>query len=338
MSQLGILQEFDALPRPAGDGERFAVRPIGQHACQIGKSTAGEPALLIGVLVAPPRDRPAPIVLEHVRVLHDVDCRVSGPGGTEQTERFTVVLCTDSDRPMQEYFLLTVSAVVLTLGSVPSRQDVVDAISTLTDLFRSMTQAPRRSIQGLWAELFVLAQAPDLVTLIPCWHSLPESRYDFSAGVQRVEVKSAAGRVRSHHFSLDQLRPPVGTRVLVASVFVEGASGGTSSMELFEEVRAQAAGDTTLLLHLDRVLRLSLGSAWRQGVEERFDRQLAATSLRFFETQTIPAIDAPVPPEVSDIHFRVDLSNLQPADLSAVADEGGMFRTIVRPPRRHGTG
>jgi hypothetical protein len=144
-----------------------------------------------------------------------------------------------------------------------------------------------------------------------------------------VEVKSAAGRIRSHHFSLDQVRPPPGTRVLVASLFVESAAGGTSVIELFEEIRADASGDTALLLHMDRVLRLSLGSAWRQGVEERFDRQLAAGSLRFFDARGVPAIDAPIPSEVSDIHFRADLTNLQPIDLAATAAERGMFEAIL---------
>lgn len=315
-------------------GERFAVRQVGQHACQIGKSGRGEPSLLIGVQTAPPRDRPAPIVLEHVRVQHDVDCLVQRPDGTEQTERFTVILCTDSDRMMQEYFLRSVSAVVLALDHVPSRADVVQAINTLVELFRSMNQPPRRSVQGLWGELFVLAQAPDPASVIPFWHSLPEDRYDFTAGVQRVEVKSASGSVRSHHFSLDQVRPPPGPRVLIASLFVVGAAGGPSVMELSEEIRARAAGNASLLLHLDRVLRLSLGNAWRQGMEERFDRQLAASSLRFFHAGDVPAIDAAVPQEVTEVHFRSDLSNVSAIDLATAAAEGGLFQAMIRLPRR----
>jgi hypothetical protein len=335
MSEVGIVQQFDELHRPeTGEGERFTVRQIGQHSCQIGKSGAGEPALLIGVAPSPPRDRPAPIILEHVHVQHDVDCRVHHPDGTDEIERFTVILCTDSDRLMQEYFLRSVSAVVLALNNVPSRADVIDAINTLVELFRSMTQLPRKSVQGLWAELFVIAQAPDPITLIPYWHSLPEDRYDLTAGVQRVEVKSAAGRARTHHFSLDQVRPPAGARVFVASLFVEGTAGGTSVIDLFEEIRAQAAGDTIALLHLDKVLRLSLGTAWRQGMEERFDRQLAAASLRFFDAHTIPAIDSPLPPEVSDLHFRVDLTNLPAADVAAAIGQGGMFEALMRDPSR----
>jgi hypothetical protein len=330
-----ILEQFDQLLQPqAGSGERFAVRQIGQYSCHIGKSTAGYPALLIAVQPPPARDRPAPIVLEHVRVQYDVACSVYRPDGTEETSRFTLILCTDSDRLMQEYFLRTVSSVVLALNNAPSQGEVVQAINTLVELFRTLTQAPRKSVQGLWAELLVIAEAPDPAALIQYWHSLPEDRYDLTAGTQRVEVKSTTGRVRLHHFSLDQVRPPPGTRVLVASLFVESAAGGTSVLELFEEIRARAADDTTSLLHLDRVLRLSLGNAWRQGLQERFDRQLAVGSLRFFETQAIPAIDVPLPPEVSDIHFRVDLSNIQSANLATFAAEGGMFEAIIHPPRQ----
>jgi hypothetical protein len=336
MSEQGsIVAVFDALPRPnAGDGQRFAVTQVGQLThCLIGKTTGGDPALLIGVLPAPPRDRPAPIVLEHVRVQHDVNCQVHRTDGTEQTARFTVILCTDSDRMMQEYFLRSVSAVVLALGNGPTRADVVGAINTLVELFRSMGQVPRKSVQGLWAELFVLARASDPGAVIQYWHSLPEDRYDFTAGVQRVEVKSSSSRNRSHHFSLEQVRPPSGTRVLVGSMFVEGAAGGTSVMELFEEVRAAAAQDVSSLLHLDRILHLSLGSSWRQGVEERFDRQLAAVSLRFFDTNDIPAIDTPIPLEVSDLHFRVDLTNVPPVEITLAIAEGGLFQAILRASR-----
>jgi len=330
MSALGIVQAFDALPQPqAGEGQRFAVRPIGQHACQIGKSTAGEPALLIDVQPVPARDRPAPIVLERVRVQHDVDCRVHRPDGTEQTERFTLILCTDSDRLMQEYFLRTVSSVVLALDHVPSRADVVQAITTLVELFRSVTQAPRKSIQGLWAELFVIAQASDLSSVVPYWHSSPTDRFDFAAGVQRVEVKSAVGRVRSHHFSLEQTRPPAGTRVLIASLFVESASGGTSVLDLFEEIRVCVAGNSTALLHLERVFHLSLGNAWRQALDERFDRQLAAISLRFFDAQDVPAIEGPVPPEISEVRFRADLTCCPNAPAAAIAAHGGLFQALV---------
>lgn len=326
-----VVEQFDALPRPhAGDGERFAVRQIGQHSCQIGKGTTGEPALLIAVQPAPPRDRPAPIVLEHVRVQHDVDCLVHRPDGSEQTDRFTLILCTDSDRMMQEYFLRSVSSVVLALDNLPSRADVVQAINTLVELFRSMTTPPRKSVQGLWAELFVLADAPDPAAALAAWHSRPEDRFDFATGAQRVEVKSATGRVRMHHFSLEQVRPPAGVRVIIASLFVEASAGGTSVMEMAEEIRADVAGDPTLLLHLDRVLRLSLGSAWRQGMEERFDRELAASSLRFLEARNIPAIDAAIPQEVSEIRFRANLTAVDAADRAAVVAEGGLFQAMLK--------
>jgi hypothetical protein len=64
-------------------------------------------------------------------------------------------------------------------------------------------------------------------------------------------------------------------------------------------------------------------------VEERFDRQLAASSLCFYEAADVPAIDVPIPREISEIRFRADLSDTDEADTSRLASEGGLFRGIL---------
>ena len=116
--------------------------------------------------------------------------------------------------------------------------------------------------------------------MISAWHQTPEDRYDFSASNQRIEVKSAAGRIRQHHFGLQQLHPPRGTNLLVASTFVESAGGGVSIAELADQVRSQIAGDPGLILLLDRIVGLTLGDNWRQASQFRFDKELAEQSLR----------------------------------------------------------
>jgi hypothetical protein len=70
----------------------------------------------------------------------------------------------------------------------------------------------------------------------------PGEAYDFSASSQRLEVKSAAGEERNHYFTLEQLHPPASTRVLIASLFVQGAGGGQSLAELLDRVRSRVAG------------------------------------------------------------------------------------------------
>jgi hypothetical protein len=175
-------------------------------------------------------------------------------------------------------------------------------------------------------------QAREPVMLAQSWHTSPDERYDFGAGDQRIEVKSASHRRRVHDFALEQIRPPAGVRVVVASIFVESSVAGMSLRELSENVRERIAGDLELALRFDRVLGVSLGNAWRQASDSRFDLALAEESLRFFAAEKIPSVMLPIPPEVTDIRFRSDVSQARCLEPSALAGEGGIFRAIVGDP------
>lgn len=284
--------------------------------------------LLVAVKPDVSHIRPAPIVLEHLMVQHDVECQLQQPDGTARIGRFSVIRCLGADRALHEYFIRAVTPVVLNIQFSSSQAEVAQAISSLAELFRLLTMPPRKTIQGLWAELFIIVQSSDPAQLIRSWHAVPEDRYDFCAGAQRIEVKSAMGRLRCHHFSLEQLRPPLGTTVLVASLFVEHAAGGDTVFDLVEQLRPRILESPQLLARVDQVVGATLGSGWRQASEFRFDRQLTEDSLRFFEASTIPCINSQLPPEVTEVRFRSDLSRTPAADLAARALEGGLFRAI----------
>ena len=145
---------------------------------------------------------------------------------------------------------------------------------------------------------------------------------------QRIEVKSAMGRVRCHNFSLEQLRPPLGTTILVASLFVERAAGGDTVFDLVERLRLRVLEYHNSLCDVDQVVGATLGSGWRQASEFRFDSELAEDTLRFFEAAVIPCINLRPPPEVTEVHFKSDLSRTPAADLAVRALEGGLFRAI----------
>lgn len=330
-SDLTVL--FDALPSPSiavGSGARFATLPISDHEFhRVGKDAQGAPLLLIAVADTAGRARPAPIVLEHLTVQHDMPCRVLRPDGTVEERRFTVVRCTGTDSTLRTYFLRLTSTIVAALGTAPSRADVAGAIERLAELFRALAEPPRKTMRGLWAELLVIAQGRDPAALIGAWHTTLEDRYDFSLGSQRIEVKSTTGRARQHHFSLEQLIPPAGTDLLVASLFVEQAGAGISVAELAGEIRARVANDPQAVLHVDRIVALTLGEGWRRAGEERFDRELAESSLAFFEPAVIPAVGVQLPRGVSEVRFKSDLIGCPTADLAYHRAAGKLFRAAL---------
>jgi len=330
---LDLIPLFNSLKTPVApttDTSRFSAHRIPEYENhRLAKDVLGAPCLLISVADKTSDGKSVPILLEHLSVQHDVDCRITTPDGTTEQGRFTVVQCVGADSSLHAQFLRVLSPVVVMLGSAPSRAQVSNLIGTLAELFRAMTQPARKSVQGLWAELFLIARARDPHTLVSSWHVTPEDRYDFSAGSQRVEVKSASGRVRQHYFSLEQLHPPTGTHLLVASLFVERAGGGTSLEDLLVRVRSHVSDKPSLVLHVDRITHLTLGNTWHRALAERFDFELAKDSLAFFEVQNIPRLPAHSPPGVSEVKFRSDFS-LQPClGSSQLRDLTGLFQAAM---------
>jgi hypothetical protein len=296
---------------------------------RLGKDSSGTPALLVSL----PNQTEAvlpPVQLEHIAVQHGVRCRLWRDGGEPEAATVTLVRCCGADEVLRDYFLSVVEGVLPLLGAAPTEARVREVVGALIELFRALELPPRKALQGLWAELFVIAQATDAKALVQGWHVSPEEPYDFVAGVQRLEVKSTSGDERCHHFALDQLQPPAGTTTVIASVFVDAAGGGVSLGELVDRARMRVATEPELTIRLDQAVASSLGQNWRRGLGERFDLERAQESLAFFDTSGIPSIHpGHVPPGVSDVRFCARLVDAQPLVDAVMRERGGLFQAVL---------
>jgi hypothetical protein len=258
-------------------------------------------------------------MLEHLAVQHDIECRVEEPSGAVHTARYSMVQLKSSDRHLTNLFLRVLGPFLLAVGAQPSRRVVTEALQGLVDLFRALERPPRKSVQGLWAELLLIAGAPDPVALVEAWHATTTDRFDFSAGVERIEVKSASGSVRAHHFSHEQLRPPAPARGVVWSVLLKRAATGCTLRSLSEEVRGRVAAHPNLVGKIDRVLVELLGAALPASLETVYDRETATASIRIFDVRDLPAIEAAIPDRISELSYVVDLTDI-PASTDLVGD------------------
>ena len=329
---LNLIELFQALDtaRTTGSEDRFSAIPIpgyGQH--RLGKDAQGHPLLLISVLEDRSQREPDPIFLEHLTVEYNLGCRVSRPDGTSEEELFTVVRCINADTTLQTYFLKVAASIIISLKDQSTHSDVAHAVNQLIELFRAMAKPPRKSVQGLWAELFLISQARQPAILVDAWHTDPRERYDFAMDEQRIEVKSFSGQIRQHHFSFEQLHPPEGVKVLVASVHVESSQAGESIDDLRQKIRDRLEGNLDALLHIDTTIALTLGDGWHRASEERFDQGLAAESLAFYEASAIPSVDPNLPTSVSDVRFRSNLTEVAPAEVARYLS-GRMFNAAFR--------
>lgn len=242
---------------------------------------------------------------------------------------FTVLRCLSDDEAIQGHFLTVGGPFLACLGEHPAPTQVSRFLETLVALFRALSEPPRKSVQGLWAELYLITRARDSRALVKAWHASPDERYDFSGGSQRIEVKCAVGRGRVHHFSLEQLTPPDMTVVLIASLCTERSGGGTSLRELLAKARAQLSGDPALLLRLESVVGGTLGESLSRALDESYDLEMATQSLGFYEVDAVPRPPGPLPREVREVRFTADLTHIEAVDLALFTGAGGLFQAAA---------
>jgi hypothetical protein len=165
--------------------------------------------------------------------------------------------------------------------------------------------------------------------MLSAWRPKDSSRFDFSTGDIRLDVKTASGRARAHTFSHDQCNPPPGTVAFVASLFVERSASGLSLQELVRGIEALAGNDSDLVMKLHEIVAETLGNALQEALNTQFDAKLAASSLHFFDLRAIPAIRGDPPPAVSDIHFRSDLSGMPIISTEVLAEREPTLRDFL---------
>jgi Putative PD-(D/E)XK family member, (DUF4420) len=301
------------------------ARPIPNSSHKLARSIDGAANVLLRVEGSA---WPAPIVLENLSVRYNLRCEIVSRPGDVSIERFTVISCVPGDQLLTDYFL-RVSAIVLdAIGDRPTVSEVRDVVDRLVELLRSLALPPTRTIFGLWAELYVISRSKDVRRMASAWHHTPGDLYDFAVGNQRLEVKATGSGIRRHHFSLEQLLPPKGVILLVASVIVERSSGGVSVMDLIDSVRSHLASSPRLALDVERIAATTLGSDWRTGHLDQFDPHIADSSLRFLAAEAIPKVSPGIPPEVSEVHFVVDLASVP--EYPAAGMIGELFGAIER--------
>jgi hypothetical protein len=314
---------FERLTPPPDNGQlTFSAVPLPrQEYHKLAKDAAGAPCLLLCVRDTAPR--PAPIRLEHLSVEHNAHCTIHTTEG-ETEGHFTILRCHDAPAPLHDLFLRFAAPLLHDLPEHPTPADIHHVVSALVELFRAAATPGTKTVRGLWAELFLIAQADNPGVLVQAWHATPEDRYDFANGPKRIEVKSAGTRVRQHHFSLEQLTPPPGTRVVIASVFTERSAGGASIADLLDRITSMV-DSAALQAQAQRITYLALGNTWREAMTTRFDTELATASLRFVDAAAVPSITAPLPPGVTLLRFCSDLTAAPALSIDDLQGAGGLL-------------
>ena len=324
-----LLDLYRLLACVSGSGDSYVARVIGgRRSYRIAKDSDGNPALLIASSASSDAMAVHPVELRNVSFRPRCTCKVRLEGASESEETLAVLKCTTDDLMLREYFLRSASGIVAGLPDTPDETDVARAVGRLVELFRALEAPPRTSLQGVWCELFLIAQATRIRQAAAAWHADPGALHDFVAGGQHVEVKASVGPHRIHHFRLEQVLPKRGTEVVVASFVLEETGRGVSLTGLWDEVSSREELTASLRERLSKILALSLGRDWRKARRIAFDPDVAATNMRLYDASVIPAVDPKLPAQVTEVRFKSELTDVVVLARLEVARRGGLYEAV----------
>lgn len=295
---------------------------------KVGVNTEGYPVILIPVNCEQRNSSIKNFRLKYIQLSNSIKCRVK-EGDKLEIQNYTLITFISDDRQLQEYFLDASEPLLSSLGSKPSNELITNSLAHFIEIFRSLIDTPTNTVHGLWSELFLIESAAQPKTLLNYWHSTPEEKFDFNAGIELIEVKSNSNFERIHIFSSDQLNPPDGTQALIASIFIRQHSEGRNIKQLIESI-SQRVQDVLLLDKLNSIVFKTLGSSLEQSIQIKFDYNIARDSLRFYRHQDIVKIEKMnIPTEISEVRYKSDLTNIKSVDLLTLTSNGGLFRSVI---------
>jgi len=314
---------FTALPGPSAPG-RYTVQP-GAGRFRVGRSYDNHPAILVEF--SQPQTTSLPRRLANLTYTPPTMVDLAGIDGTHHQAYLAVLDCHTDDENLGTYFFRIANAIFVNDPRASTEQGFEGALDALVTLFRSLQRPGLRTVEGLWTELAVIQWADDPVSAMSSWHSSPRALHDFAAGSYRLEAKASLKGLREHTFVLDQLATLGGGATLVLSVLLEEIETGASVFDLVEAIGARVGADSAA--RLQTIVADSLGNRWRDAREIKFSLEGARESLRIFDADSVPTIPQPIPPEVKDVRFTVDLSGVPHLELRDARARGDLFVQIL---------
>lgn len=326
---MSFVETFYTLAPPdAANRNLFNVAPVKEYPfVKVAISNENFPAILISLPTSGISFLQKNIRLKYLELTYNVDCKVSEDDKVSFA-LYTVIVFKSSQISLQQYFLNIAELLIRSLSSNPTQAEVAEAFKAFVEIFRSLSDVPTKTVQGLWSELLIIATSKLPATLLNYWHCMPEEKFDFNADIEKLEVKSSSILERIHTFASEQLNPPSDKQVVIASVLVQQAGNGRSIADLAASIQHRV-GDHDLMQKMFAVISATLGSTLEQSIKIKFDYSLAKSSLRFYRHQDIHKIEKVyVPTKVSEVRYKSDLTELDSIIPSSIITSGLLFAAL----------
>jgi hypothetical protein len=308
---MSIAEQFETLSKPKNEdfGLIHAVQIKNYMFAKIGINSIGEPIILLDNSKQPSFIRN--FRLKFIELKTNVSCTIKDADLKRHTS-LSLIVFRSTDKSLSKYFFSIAETFVESLHNCNSKEQLLNAYENLIEIFRSLNESPVSTVQGLWAELFIICEStrPNLIAAF--WHGSPTNKFDFEVDNDKLEIKSSRSMTRVHTFSADQLNADSSFNILIGSLFVIEKQNGKSVDDLIDELKLKL-NHPNLFLKINLIAAKTLGAGLRSTGKMGFDESFAKQSLRFFDRKAVDRIEKEsIPSGISDVHFKCDLNNIRP--------------------------
>ena len=283
------------------------AQPLSKAGHRIAKNQEGFPVIMICTKKSFKNKQR--FSLQNLSIQQDIECQVRDKTQIK-TEFFTLIVFTNNSTELQSYFFRIAEPLLEVIPQKPSEKDVTNIIFNFLEIFRVLLKPAKKSVLGLWGELFIISQSVNSEQLLKAWHDNNFEKYDFGMDNWRIEVKTTIKNIRIHSFSFEQLNPINEVKVEIASILTKQTVSGKSIEDLCKIIRTKIT-NLILINKINLLVAQILGDTLEEAQNIKFDLDLAIQTLRFYSTNDIPKITSiQIPPQVYNVKFDVDLSTI----------------------------
>lgn len=275
----------------------------------VGISPEGYPAILL-MVEDNSIDNYDSISLNGIKTEFKIKCNYSFNKKGLKQATFNIVMCTDENTNMQDFFFNFFERFFQRKKTVSTSQ-LKKEIDFIRELFAHKKKPALKTIMGLWSELFIIYLSSNTQLWAEHWHTKPRSTFDFKFSRVGIDVKSFGGHEREHYFQIEQLNNVSVEQTLILSMCLKESdyNEGLSVFDLFNSI-VKKIDDEKLIKKIEKLIFLIGGE--ENTDTKRFNENIAHDTLVILNGSEIPSLD-PIntPPLVSEIKFKSNCSNLK---------------------------
>ena len=285
---------------PVCDGNSYSLITIDkENGPFFGKNQIGNVCFVIPSNSAHPRQSSR--ATKELSLILDLECGFN-IDGSDYSMLSNILVCKSSDDTDVAAFVRLCTAFA---GDDLNSRSITELFSALTRLFTTKRQSDVNAITGLFGELYTIYYLESQeIDVSKAWQKKDLMKFDFTISpTKRMEVKTAVGSERKHHFKHEQLYYE-DYDIMVVSLMLREANQGISVFDVVDYCRKKYASDYSRLNIIESKLSDYSDDELRGMV---YDETYLERNIKFVPASEVPRFKEKSPNNLTNAEYDCNL-------------------------------